>query len=247
MKSKPHEAAVQAPASQPSYHIAVVEDDAVIAEAIQKWLRELGHEASIFGTGEELFQSLPLTRFSLYVLDWGLPGISGLRVLSELRAGKAIDAPVLFCTSRDAETDVVEALAAGADDFIVKPIRKQELAARVAAALRRSYPPQPETGKLQYGAYSIDLNSRQISLKGQPVDLQNREYELALMLFRHVNGVVPREKIIHSLWGNVPLDGSRSLDTHVSRIRRKLDISPANGYALQSVYGRGYRLQALTL
>jgi DNA-binding response OmpR family regulator len=152
---------------------------------------------------------------------------------------------VIFCTSREAETDVVEALTAGADDFIVKPIRKHELAARITAAIRRCMRAEPETGALQFGPFCIDLTAREIAKNGQRIDLQNREYELAVMLFRHLNGVVPREKIIHSLWGNVPLDGSRSLDTHISRIRRKLGLTAEIGYTLQSVYGKGYRLQAI--
>lgn len=226
--------------------IALVEDDAAIRDALEKWLADLGHKAEVFGSGEALLESAPLARFDLFVLDWGLPGMQGIAVLRELRVTRNLSAPVIFCTSREAEKDVVDALAAGADDFIVKPIRKAELSARVTAAIRRSYPPQQETGHLDFGPYRFDLVARVISKAGSPVELQNREYELALLLFRHVNGVVPREKIIHELWGNVPLDGSRSLDTHASRLRRKLELSSETGYTLQSVYGRGYRLQAVT-
>ncbi|MBL8519176.1 MAG: response regulator transcription factor [Betaproteobacteria bacterium] len=225
--------------------IALVEDDASIREAQEKWLRELGHAVEVFGSGEALLDSAPLARFDLFVLDWGLPGIQGIAVLRELRVTRNLPAPVIFCTSREAEKDVVDALAAGADDFIVKPIRRAELAARVTAAIRRSYPPQQQTGHLEFGPYRFDLVARAISKGGQPVELQNREYELALLLFRNVNGVVPRERIIHELWGNVPLDGSRSLDTHASRLRRKLGLTAEAGYTLQSVYGRGYRLQAV--
>jgi DNA-binding response OmpR family regulator len=225
--------------------IALVEDDAAIRDALEKWLTDMGHSVEVFGSGEELLDSAPLARFDLFVLDWGLPGIQGIAVLRELRVTRNHSSPVIFCTSREAEKDVVDALAAGADDFIVKPIRKAELAARVTAAIRRSYPEQQESGHLDFGPYRFDLVSREISKSGAPVDLQNREYELALLLFRHLNGVVPREKIIHELWGNVPLDGSRSLDTHASRLRRKLGLSSETGFTLQSVYGRGYRLQAV--
>ncbi|MBL8513925.1 MAG: response regulator transcription factor [Betaproteobacteria bacterium] len=226
-------------------NIALVEDDSTIREVIEKWLADLGHTVEPFESGEALLESAPLARFDLYVLDWGLPGMSGIAVLRELRVTRNLPAPVIFCTSREAEKDVVDALASGADDFIVKPIRKAELSARVTAAIRRSYPEQQETGHLDFGPYRFDLVAREISKTGQPVDLQNREYELALLLFRNVNGVVPREKIIHELWGNVPLDGSRSLDTHASRLRRKLGLSSETGFTLQSVYGRGYRLQAV--
>jgi DNA-binding response OmpR family regulator len=226
--------------------IALVDDDAAIRDALEKWLIEMGHQVEMFGSGEALLESAPLARFDLFVLDWGLPGMQGISVLRELRVTRNLFAPVIFCTSRDGEKDVVEALASGADDFIVKPIRKAELAARVTAAIRRSYPAQQETGHLDFGPYRVDLVARTITRAGEPVDLQNREYELALLLFRHLNGVVPREKIIHELWGNVPLDGSRSLDTHASRLRRKLGLSPETGFMLQSVYGRGYRLQSVS-
>lgn len=242
MNTNQHKANASSPQS---CHIAAVEDDASTREALEKWLRELGHEVTTFSSGEALLASGSVARFGLFVLDWGLPGMSGIAVLRELRTSRNIDAPVIFCTSRDAETDVVDALAAGADDFIVKPIRKGELAARVVAALRRAYPPEQESGHLDFAPFRIDLTARSISKDGAPIELQNREYELAVLLFRHLNGVISREKIIHTLWGNVPLDGSRSLDTHVSRLRRKLGLNAEAGYALQSVYGRGYRLQAL--
>ncbi len=228
------------------FSVALVEDDAAIREALEKWLSDLGLRVEAFGSGEQLLESSPLARFDLFVLDWGRPGMQGISVLRELRVTRNLSAPVIFCTSREAEKDVVEALTAGADDFIVKPIRKVELSARVTAALRRSYPVVQEKGHLDFGPYRFDLVARVITRGGTPIDLQNREYELALLLFRHVNGVVPREKIIHELWGNVPLDGSRSLDTHASRLRRKLGLSSETGYTLQSVYGRGYRLHALS-
>jgi two-component system, OmpR family, phosphate regulon response regulator PhoB len=233
------------PASLRSCCIAVVEDDASIGDALSRWLGDLGHEVLVFGSGEALFAFSPLGRFDLFVLDWGLPGMSGIAVLRELRTARSIDAPVVFCTSRDAESDVVDCLAAGADDFIVKPIRKNELAARISAAIRRSYPPEQRSGRLEFGPYRIDLTAHTISRDAVAIELQNREYELALLLFRNLNSVVSREKIIHALWGNVPVDGSRSLDTHASRLRRKLGLSAETGYALQSVYGRGYRLYSV--
>jgi two-component system, OmpR family, response regulator RegX3 len=236
-----------ASATAAAFRVAAVEDDAVIREALEKWIGELGHEVDTFGSGEELVAADNLRQYSLFILDWGLPGVQGIDLLHQLRTNLLVDAPVIFCTSRDAETDVVSALAAGADDFIVKPIRKHELSARIAAALRRSFRGEPMTPVLSFPPYSIDLADRVISLNGLPMDLQNREYELALMLFKNLNGVVSRERIIQTLWGNIPLDSSRSLDTHVSRIRRKLHLSPENGITLHSVYGRGYRLQSFVM
>lgn len=235
-----------AESAQP-FRIAAVEDDPTIREALEKWIHELGHEVTVFGSAEALVSADSLRQYSLFILDWGLPGMQGIDLLRQLRTSLLVDSPVIFCTSRESETDIVSALSAGADDFIVKPIRKHELSARIAAALRRSYREEAVTGVLNFAPYTIDLADRVISLNGQPMELQNREYELALMLFQNLNGVVSRERIIQALWGNIPLDSSRSLDTHVSRIRRKLNLSPENGITLHSVYGRGYRLQSFVM
>jgi DNA-binding response OmpR family regulator len=232
--------------SQPSpYRIAVVEDDGATSEAICKWLGELGHSPAHFSSGEQLLATVAAGEFALYILDWGLPGMPGIDIVRQLRGSLRCEAPVIFCTSRDAEADVVDALRAGADDFIVKPVRKNELSARIAAALRRAYPVAPASHILDIPPYAIHLLDRTIALRGEVADLQNREYELALMLFQNLNGVVSRERLIQSLWGNVPMETSRSLDTHASRIRRKLNLTPENGIILQSVYGKGYRLQAV--
>ncbi len=227
------------------YRIAVVEDDAATSDAICKWVGELGHVPVHFPSGEQLLGTGSAADYALYILDWGLPGMPGIDIVRQLRGNFASEAPVIFCTSRDAEVDVVDALGAGADDFIVKPVRKNELSARIAAALRRAYPVTPASDILEIPPYSIHLLDRTIAVHGAVADLQNREYELALMLFQNLNGVVSRERLIQSLWGNVPMETSRSLDTHASRIRRKLNLTPENGIVLQSVYGKGYRLQAV--
>ncbi len=225
--------------------VAIVEDDPATSDAIFKWVNELGHDAVRFDSGEQLLASGAAAGFALYILDWGLPGMSGIDILRQLRSLFASEAPVIFCTSRDAEVDVVDALGAGADDFIVKPVRRNELTARIAATLRRAYPVTPASDVLDIPPYTIHLPDRSIALHGAAVELQNREYELALMLFQNLNGVVSRERLIQSLWGNVPMETSRSLDTHASRIRRKLALSAENGIVLQSVYGKGYRLQVV--
>jgi len=184
--------------------------------------------------------------FALFVLDWGLPDMQGIDLLRRLRGHEGIDAPVIFCTARGDETDVVEALHEGADDFIVKPIRHHELVARISATLRRAYPGPANAAVISVPPFSIDTGNRMIFVDGKAVDLQNREYELAVMLFQNLNGVVSRTRIIQTLWGSEPMETSRSLDTHVSRIRRKLGLSAARGVALQSVYGLGYRLQVIS-
>lgn len=228
------------------FDIAVIEDDEITGELLSMWIREMGHNPVWYTNGKDLLKALRKRQFSLFLVDWGLPDIDGIDLVRRLLAPDRIPSPIMFCSARGTETDIVEALNVGADDFIVKPPRRDEFAARVSAMLRRAYPEAVETGNLNVGSYSIDLTLRQFQVGGELIDLQNREYAVALMLFQNLNGVVSRARIVQSLWGNDPMETSRSLDTHISRIRRKLGISVERGLKLQSVYGFGYRLQAVS-
>ncbi len=225
--------------------VAVVEDDPTSGEAIVKWMAELGHQPVLFASAEAFLADRAVHAAALLVVDWGLPEMSGLDLLRHYRDLLRANAPVVFCTSRGDEADVVEALRAGADDFIVKPLRKQELQARVRAVIRRSLADSPDLHELDLAPYAVDLVARQIRLRGNLMELQNREYELAVLLFQNLNAVVSRARIVQTLWGIEPLETSRTLDTHVSRLRRKLELTPENGLVLQSVYGLGYRLQTV--
>ena len=231
--------------NSPSLMVAVVEDDSTSGEAIVKWIAELGHQPVLFTSAEAFLADRAVHAASLLVVDWGLPEMSGLDLLRHYRDLLRANAPVVFCTSRGDEADVVEALRAGADDFIVKPLRKQELQARVRAVIRRSLADSTDLRELDLAPFSVDRVARQIRLHGRLIELQNREYELAVLLFQNLNAVVSRARIVQTLWGIEPLETSRTLDTHVSRLRRKLELTPENGLILQSVYGLGYRLQAV--
>lgn len=225
--------------------IAIIEDDEITGELLSMWIREMGHNPVWFANGKDLLKALRKRQFSLFLVDWGLPDIDGIDLVRRLLAHDQVQSPIMFCSARGTETDIVEALKVGADDFIVKPPRRDEFAARISAMLRRAYPEEVETGSLNVGRYLIDMTLRQFQVDGAPIDLQNREYAVALMLFQNLNGVVSRARITQTLWGNEPIETSRSLDTHVSRIRRKLGIAAERGLVLQSVYGFGYRLQVV--
>jgi DNA-binding response OmpR family regulator len=152
--------------------------------------------------------------------------------------------PILFVTDKRDEADMVEGLNAGADDFMVKPTRAGELEARVNALLRRSYPAQHEM-ELVFGPYHFYPPSRVLKVRGVQVELKNREYELALFLFQNVGRLLSREHLHEAVWGLGIEALSRSLDTHVSRLRTKLDLRPANGFLLLAIYGLGYRLETI--
>ena len=238
-------AATNAAPPTPGISVAIVEDEEITGELLSAWIQDLGHTAVWFANGKELLKAIRTRQFALYIVDWGLPDIDGIDIVRQLITPDHTHAPIIFCSARGSEADIVEALNVGADDFIVKPPRRYEFAARVSAMLRRAYPQTTEKGNLEVGPYSIDLICREFQVDGKPIDLQNREYAVALMLFQNLNGVVSRARIVQSLWGNEPMETSRSLDTHISRIRRKLGISAERGLKLNSVYGFGYRLQVV--
>jgi DNA-binding response OmpR family regulator len=227
------------------FSIAIVERDAAMAEALANWVSELGHAAVCFPSATALLKAVRNADFSLYLLDWGLPDHAGIDLVRQLRSACRLEVPIILCTARGGEAEMVEVLSASADDFIVRPVRRHELAARIGAALRRAYPAPADQRVLRVPPFSIDLANRVFLIDGRAIELQNREYELALMLFQNLNGVVTRARIIQSVWGGEPTETSRTLDTHVSRIRRKLGLTDEHGLVIQSVYGLGYRLRVV--
>jgi DNA-binding response OmpR family regulator len=152
--------------------------------------------------------------------------------------------PILFVTNRNEERDLVDALSNGVDDYLTKPVRVGELTARVNALMRRSYPASP-TEIESFGRYSFDTRRRMLTIEGEPVELKQKEYELAHFLFHNVGRLLARQHLLEKVWGVNPEIWSRSLDTHVSNLRNKLGLRPPSGYRLSAVYGVGYRLESL--
>ena len=182
--------------------------------------------------------------FDLLVLDWRPPDFDGIEVIRKLRESFGNRLPLLLTAAPEDKTRMATALLAGADDFMVKPLGSAELQARVQALLRRAYPTRFER-ELAYGPYHFSPLTGTIRLHGEPVRLKQREYELALLLFRNIGRLLSREHLMQAIWGQELGSGSRSLDTHVSRLRVRLALRPENGMVLASVYGLGYRLELL--
>jgi DNA-binding response OmpR family regulator len=225
--------------------IAVLEDDETQREWMNSFLMALGHVCYPFATAEALLRELRRENYDLLMLDWNLPDMSGLDVVRWVRANLSAKVPVLFVTSHVEESDLVEALKAGADDYMSKPVRIPELLARLHALLRRAYP--QKTGEVYvFGDYTFEQMAKTLTVKGVPVDLKHREYELAYLLFSRMGELLSRKYLQETVWGGQADVVSRTLDTHVSRLRVKLDLRPENGYRLSSVYSLGYRLEALT-
>lgn len=224
--------------------IAAIDDDLSQLELIRHTIQGIQHECHLYSDGRTLSRDLRHQSFDLLILDWTLPDISGPSIVKWVREELASHIPILFVTNRCTEADLVAGLSAGADDFMAKPIKVSELEARVQALLRRAYPAHHGV-ELTFGPYHFFPQARTLHFNGTPVELKHREYELALFLFQNLGRLLSREHLREAVWGRGPDELSRSLDTHISRLRAKLSLRPANGFLLSAVYGLGYRLETV--
>ncbi len=226
--------------------IASLEDDLDQARRIQQVLTAAGYACTSYHQSRDLLAALRTEIFDLVLLDWHLPDIDGDDVVRWLRANIGARIPVIFLTNRSSEDDLVEGLRAGADDYIVKPMRPLELLARVAALLRRSQIAEPADAVFEVARYRIDPAARAISLDGVPISLAPKEFELALLFFRNVGRLMSRDVLAECVWNREIPATSRTLDTHLSNIRQKLQLRPQHGVRLTSSYALGYRLELVS-
>lgn len=221
--------------------IAVLDDDPILLDLLKGTLERHDHVCHTYTSGAGLLKDARHETFDLLMVDWHLPDMDGTEVVQTVRQMAGPHMPILFITRRNDERDVIDALACGADDFMTKPLRMGELVARMSALLRRAFP-DAMSSRLVFGPYHFDAAQRTLAVHGQPVKLKNREYELALFMFRNAGRLLSRAHLHEAVWGNINEVPSRSLDTHVSRLRTKLALTEANGYTITSIYGIGYRL-----
>jgi DNA-binding response OmpR family regulator len=225
--------------------IALLDDDPSESDLICQVLTAAGHVCQSFQRGHELMSQLRRDGFDLLIVNWQVADASAGGVLHWVREKLALDLPVLFLTSRSGEDDILAALAAGADDYIVKPVRRGELSTRVQALLRRTYPAQQGSEQIQFGPYVFETSNGRLTIAGNPVEVTQKEFDLALLFFRNLGRPLSRPYILEAIWsrdGDMP---SRTMDTHVSRVRNKLQLKPENGFRLAPVYSYGYQLEQL--
>lgn len=199
-----------------------------------------------FSSSPELLRRLKRDTFDLIVLDWQMPEISGLQMLLWIKEHLQPAPPVIMLTSRTAERDVVQALSAGADEYISKPFRQAELRARLTNVLRHCQGQSAGAEELLvFGNVRFDVQESRVSIDNVPVALTLREFKLALMLFKNQGRPLSRGYLYEHLWARDEILSSRTLDTHVYRLRNKLQLTSEYGWVLSTVYGYGYRLEAL--
>jgi DNA-binding response OmpR family regulator len=224
--------------------VLVIEDNADLAFGLRTNLEIEGYAVVIAEDGERGLRLARETSPDLIVLDLMLPKVDGYRVLRELRK-EAVSIPVLILTARDEEADKVLGLRLGADDYVTKPFGVLELLARVEALLRRAQPPRTDEGGIvTFGAVRIERSSRTVTRSGEPVSLTPKEYDLLLALCARDGGVVSRADLLEEVWGYESAVWSRTVDTHIAELRRKLEDEPANPRHILTIHKVGYRLNA---
>jgi two-component system response regulator RegX3 len=225
--------------------ILVVDDEASITEFVSYNLRKEGYEVAVATNGDEALELAHTTSFDLVVLDVMLPGMDGYEVCRRLRAESSV--PVLFLSARDTELDKVVGLEIGGDDYLAKPFGVRELQARVKALLRRAPSGTRDGGAtgepIEMSGIILDESMHVAEADGRLIDLTPREFELLACLMRHGGKVLSRDQLLREAWGWEYLVETKTVDTHVKRLRDKLEAAGVDPAVVETVRGYGYRFR----
>jgi two-component system, OmpR family, response regulator RegX3 len=219
--------------------ILMVEDERSITEPLAEALAREGFDTEVAGTAVRALELAQRLEPDLVLLDVMLPDGSGYDVCRELRAGSRV--PIIMLTARGEETDRIVGLELGADDYIVKPFSAREVVARIRAVLRRSDDQAPARGPIEVGPLRLDRAKRSAALDGAELDLTRKEFELLELLMSEAGSVVTRERLIDEVWDVNWFGSTKTLDVHVSGLRRKLGDSSSSPRFIHTVRGVGFR------
>jgi len=223
--------------------VLVVEDEPAIQELIAYNLKQAGHQPLRADNAEQAMRLVQDALPDLVLLDWMLPGLSGIELARRLRADKRTKAvPIIMLTARADEQDKLTGLDTGADDYIIKPFSPRELNARVKAVLRRRSP-QMTDDIVQLGSLKLDPTTHRVSAKSEAVHLGPTEFRLLHFLMTHPERVHSRTQLLDQVWGDHVFVEERTVDVHIRRLRKALEPSEHDGL-IQTVRGAGYRLSA---
>lgn len=225
--------------------IAVLDNDRTQADLIVQVLATAGHLCHAYASGKELLAQMRKDAYDMLLIDWACQDMAPADLIQRAKEKLPDPAPVMFITTTSGEDDILAGLAAGATDYLVKPLRRAELLVRVQSMLRRAYPSQVGAEQLQFGQYVFETRPGRLLMDGVPVEVTHKEFYLALLFFRNIGRPLSRAYIHESVWIRESVVPSRTMDTHVSRVRNKLQLKPENGFRLVPVYSYGYRLEKL--
>jgi DNA-binding response OmpR family regulator len=226
-------------------YIALLEDDPDQAALMTKWLESDGHSCKTFYTAKSFMDHVVDESFALLILDWALPDIDGDRVLRWVRDNLGWNIPVLFMTFRDDSEDIATILQLGADDYVTKSVQRNEFLARVKSLQRRAKVVADAHREIRIGEFVINNDEHSITRQGEEIKLTPMEFKLAGYLFQNVDSLRSRADLLANVWGRNAEVSTRTVDLHISRLRKKLCLLPENGWHLESVSSIGYRLARL--
>jgi two-component system response regulator RegX3 len=232
-----------------SAHLLVVDDEPSFTDALAVGLEREGFRVTVAADGLGALDSFRAHEPDLVLLDLMLPGLSGLDVCREIRAVSAV--PIIMVTAKGEEVDAVVGLEVGADDYVTKPYRLRELVARIRAVLRRAElrggngdPPDPTDGALEIGDVRLDPERHEVSVRGEPVALPLKEFELLALLLANAGRVVTRDTLIDRVWGIDYVGDTKTLDVHIKRLRAKIEPDPRQPARILTIRGLGYKYEA---
>ena len=224
-----------------SLRILVVDDDTSIRTLLRRLLTTEGYEVEEAPDGATALERLAIEPPDLLLLDIMMPDQDGLDVLQTLR--RTSDLPVILLTAKDDEADRVLGFRFGADDYVVKPFSSAELAARIAAVLRRAGGGRPATSQLDFDGLGIDLVRREVTVRGRRVDLPPREYDLLAFLASSPRHTFSRAELLDRVWKSTADPNSATLTEHIGRLRRRIEDDPERPRWIHTVRGLGYRFE----
>ena len=223
--------------------ILIVEDDPAHLLALEDNLAFAGYEVSTARSGRHALQLLKAEEFDLIVLDIMLPYVDGFEVCKRRRES-GDETPIIMLTARIQEQDRVQGLDLGADDYITKPFSVAELLARIRAVLRRFKLQSRLLERFSFGDIEFDFKKYEARKGGVKLDISSREFQILKILVAHEGDVVSRYELMEEIWGYDDLPTQRAIDTHIARLRQKLEDDPAQPEHILTVYGAGYKFQA---
>jgi two-component system, OmpR family, response regulator ResD len=222
--------------------VLVVDDEPTIAEVVSRYLERAGYRTRIASDGIEAIDAATSQRPDLVVLDLMLPGIDGLEVMRRLREHDR-GTPVILLTAKGEESDRVVGLRLGADDYVVKPFSPAELVARVDAVLRRVDTSPEHAAPIEFEDMTIDPAARRVIVRGEEVQLTQREFDVLLFLARHPGQVFSRNQLMDAVWQYSFYSDTSTVTVHIRRLRAKIEADPGQPRHIQTVWGVGYRFQ----
>ncbi|MBR0574864.1 response regulator transcription factor [Proteiniclasticum sp. BAD-10] len=222
--------------------LLIADDNLQITEILSEYARSQGYEVTLAHDGEEALETFHQTAFDAILLDVMMPKKDGFEVCREIR--KTSNVPIIMVTARGEDFERIMGLDIGADDYIVKPFSPGEVMARVRAVLRRmEKSADAKANLLQLGNLSINLDDFQVTLEGKLLNLTKKETELLWTMAKSKNKLFTRENLLNSLWGYDYFGDARTVDSHIKRLRAKLDAFPHPEWELKTVWGMGYKLE----